>query len=475
MSEWAVARRAGAAFLFSLSIGSTTAMATDAASAIAERFAAETDRTQARQEPAQPARNAKSKPTAARKQHAKPKTDDEKRRAAAQAAENARRLAEQRNAEEAEMLERARREAQEMREREEQARLVEEARRLIIEAEKERNNAEALLARERQQAAQQRARIAPPPSDTDARQREAAESATRRAALEAAERERAKAEEEEKLAQLRRDETRRLIEKLNRMRQIREARIAAQERQRRALAEQSAHEAPPYTVRTVPPARTETESAEGGAPPSRVTPDSAPSPLPGEPRMALGGRSRADDGFPETGRDDERHGQVTVLLIMAPGHYGIRRHGPKVADPILCKPDGCYVSEGADRPARFLPGRKALGFGNTFGQRAGACRQHLGCVFRGIELRRLPAYLQPVDLHILKHDRRRPHEVAGDSDCRTGSGHLVCERGIYAEDYAMWIVPERIADAVGPVVLEEAVQEGLKGPRSADIFSLLGR
>jgi colicin import membrane protein len=109
------------------------------------------------------------------------------------------------------------------------------------------------------------------------------------------------------------------------------------------------------------------------------------------------------------------------------------------------------------------------------GQRAGACRQHLGCVFRGIELRRLPAYLQPVDLHILKHDRRRPHEVAGDSACRTGSGHLVCERGIYAEDYAMWIVPERMADAVGPVVLEEAVQEGLKGPRSADIFSLLGR
>jgi hypothetical protein len=127
---------------------------------------------------------------------------------------------------------------------------------------------------------------------------------------------------------------------------------------------------------------------------------------------------------------------------MAPGNYGIRRNGPKIADPILCAPDGCYVSEGPDRPARFLPGHRALGFGNTWGARAGACQGRLGCVFRGIELGDLPAYLQPVDMHILRHDRRRP---------------------------------ELMADAVGPVVLEDAVTDGLKGPRSADIFPLLRR
>jgi colicin import membrane protein len=192
--------------------------------------------------------------------------------------------------------------------------------------------------------------------------------------------------------------------------------------------------------------------------------------------MALGGRDRAgEDGFPETYRDDWRADRVTVLLVLAPGTYGIRRHGPKVADPVLCTPVGCYVSEGADRPARFMPGRKALGFGNTWGSRAGACRQRLGCVFRAIELGRLPAYLQPVDLHILKHDRRRPHEVAGDSACRASGGRLLCGRGIYADDYVMWIVPERQAEAAGAEALERAVREGLNGPRSADIFPLLGR
>ena len=126
---------------------------------------------------------------------------------------------------------------------------------------------------------------------------------------------------------------------------------------------------------------------------------------------------------------------------MEPGTYGIRRNGPKVADPILCTRDGCYVSAGAERPAVFLPGRKALGFGNTWGARAGACRNTLGCVFRGVELGALPGFLQPVDLHILKHDRRVGHAVLADSDCRTEAGRLSCRHGIDADNYAMWIIP----------------------------------
>jgi hypothetical protein len=39
----------------------------------------------------------------------------------------------------------------------------------------------------------------------------------------------------------------------------------------------------------------------------------------------------------------------------------------------------------------------------------------------------------------------------------------------------MWIVPERLAEAAGAEALERAVREGLNGPRSADIFPLLGR
>ena len=158
--------------------------------------------------------------------------------------------------------------------------------------------------------------------------------------------------------------------------------------------------------------------------------------------------------------------RVTVLMIMAPGTYGIRR-GASVADPVLCTTDGCYVSNGADIPARFMPRRRALGVGNTFGARAGACRQSLSCVFRDVAFE-YPALLQPVDLHVLKHDRRRPQRILTDSDCRLAAGRLACSRGVYADDYVLWIVPERIAAMAGPEVLEQALRDGLSYSRSAE-------
>ena len=105
---------------------------------------------------------------------------------------------------------------------------------------------------------------------------------------------------------------------------------------------------------------------------------------------------------------------MTVLLVMTPGTYGIRRNGPKVADPILCTRDGCYVSAGAERSAVFLPGRKALGFGNTWATRAGACRNRSDASSAASSSGTLPGFLQPVDLHILKHDRRAGHAVLGE-------------------------------------------------------------
>ena len=116
-----------------------------------------------------------------------------------------------------------------------------------------------------------------------------------------------------------------------------------------------------------------------------------------------------------------------------------------------------------------MPGRMAFRFGNTFGARAGACRGSLGCVFRDVELGSLPGYLQPVDLHILKHDRREVHTVLDDSGCRAAAGQLVCTHGVQAEDYTMWIVPESLAAAAGPAALERAVADGLNGRRSAEL------
>ena len=162
--------------------------------------------------------------------------------------------------------------------------------------------------------------------------------------------------------------------------------------------------------------------------------------------------------------------RVAILIAMLPGNKGIRRHN-KTADPVLCLNDGCYLSEGAAYPARFLPTRRVLGFGNTFGERAAACRNHLGCVFRGVAVLEFPLILQPVDMHVIKHARRIIQAIETDSACSAEAGRLVCARGIYAENYAMWVVPESLAQAIGPEALERAVAEGLNGPRSAGLVN----
>lgn len=154
--------------------------------------------------------------------------------------------------------------------------------------------------------------------------------------------------------------------------------------------------------------------------------------------------------------------RVTVLLSMMPGHHGIRRHH-RTGDPILCGEPGCFVSAGADAPADLMPLRRAFGFGRTMGERAGACSNSLGCVFRDVELGAFPAILQPVDMRLLKHDRRMPQMLHETSECRLSGGRLSCT-AIHGPDYTMWVVPEDVARAAGPEVLERAVEEGLDGP-----------
>jgi hypothetical protein len=357
----------------------------------------------------------------------------------------------------------------------------------------------------------------------DAQQAEAARAADERAKTEAAAREAERAQraeaaartkaEADRLAQVEADRlaaewtrravaNRQAVHKLARVRDIRVARLAAQAQRAE-------------TERKLADAQRKAEDERRAAAPENRKPDVAEAPRPergGEERTLGSARETAGTGedidprtlrLPKVGerdpvRPDPRtpetqqrasrdidlpdlrpdlriesgvpgERRVTVLLVMAPGNYGIRRGGPKVADPIMCTVAGCYISLGAATPARFLPGRQATGFGNTIGGRAGACRQTLGCIFRGIDIAEREGYLQPVDLHILKHDRRRPQIIDRDSDCRVDDGRLQCRRGIYAEDYAMWVIPERMATAVGPAVLERALDEGLAAPRSADL------
>jgi hypothetical protein len=481
----------------------TSAAANDAGHKMAEKFAGpESKQGEGARKATAPAkkdsaktvedkRKQDEKAALARKAAERKAQEARKRKAAEEkrlAAERARLIAEQRAADEADMLARARREAEESRAAEEHERLAAEARRLLQEAEAERAKAEQLLSSQAPKTDD------PPVANADD----------------------AKAQADAALAQQRMEETRRLAEKLKRVRQIRDARLAAQARraeQAQAAAQSTppppapaAEASPPVHAQTAqPPADVPSAVAEASpakadpvvpaaeqaspAPPLLPPPVAAPAPATvveprpepePEPAKSVGEMPSAVASAPphatpapptpaatRTGQPVET--RVTVLLVMEPGSYGIRRGGPRIADPLLCVSDGCYVSAGPDQTAVFLRGRKALGVGNTLGGRAGACRGALGCVFRGVELGALPAYLQPVDMHIFKHDRRRPQVVQTDSACSAGVGRLVCTQGVYADDYVMWIVPESVAEAIGPAALQRAVAEGLNGPRSAEL------
>ena len=501
--------------------------ANDSAHSVADKFASEPERSEAaKREDARKAEDARKREAelkadkareeaAARRAAEALKADKEKadkaRRAKAQPAEAAPKTADRRKADEDEMVARARRESEETQAAEEARILAEQA--LAMERAKAELQASQAAEQERAKADAQRraagrgkepdtARAEDDRAKLEALAREAA--GVKQAETDRAEEERAKAAAAERVKQaeaeararaetdrLAADWTRRAVanrqavQKLARMRDIREARLAAQAQRAEAQ-------------RQLADAQRKVEEAQRAAAPENRKPEVAELPAPDRPmerrqgsavetaeRQGLGAdtprlpdlrvpdrqeRASREVDLPDLrvpGVPGER--TVTVLLVMAPGTYGIRRNGPKVADPIMCTTEGCYVSTGPGAPAKFLPGRKGTGMGNTFGARAGACRQSLSCIFRGIDLDEREGYLQPVDLHILRHDRRRPQMITGDSDCRVDAGRLSCRRGIYAEDYAMWVVSERMANAVGPAGLERALEEGLAAPRSADL------
>jgi hypothetical protein len=228
-------------------------------------------------------------------------------------------------------------------------------------------------------------------------------------------------------ARKREDELQRLSDKLRRASQLRSARPAA-------------------------PVDTpwKTEVTEADAP----KPDYHP-----QERSALGHKLIAP-------RADSTDSRVAVLMVMKPGDRGIRRL-EKTADPILCTLEGCYISNGSGTPAQFISLRRSFGFLNTFGPRAGACRQQTACVFRGVDITAANAIVQPVDMKVMVHDRRAMKPAVADDSCTVDAGRLSCARPIRGEDYTLWVVPETVAAKAGSAALARAVEDGLPETRRA--------
>jgi colicin import membrane protein len=162
--------------------------------------------------------------------------------------------------------------------------------------------------------------------------------------------------------------------------------------------------------------------------------------------------------------------RVTVLLVMQPGTNGIRRYGKKTADPVLCSRSTCWIGAGIDRSATVASRGQALGPGNTLGRRAAACNQHLECAFRDIDLKTLPTTVQPIDLRIMRHDRREFLDIEADPSCRMLSGSLVCDKTYTARTWRAWVVPEAVAAAAGKAALEAALAGSLGARASAELI-----
>jgi hypothetical protein len=279
---------------------------------------------------------------------------------------------------------------------------------------------------------------APARSAPKSEEAEMLEKARREAAERIAAQKSAAAASNAQLEKQRDEELARISEKLRKAREAREARIARGEI-KPAPAQKPSFNLPWQTDVTAAP-------IEKKAPEFDTSERSALGVAPSRPEMASG--------------------RYTVLLTMAPGDRGIRRLN-KRADPVLCTNDGCWISRGPDLAAELRADRRVFGLSNVFGARAGACSNQLGCVFRGIELREKPSFLQPVDLRMISHDRRLGQVVHADSQCAVTRGQLSCKQPFAAGDYTMWIVPEALANDAGVEALKRVVTADIAPPRAS--------
>ncbi len=179
-------------------------------------------------------------------------------------------------------------------------------------------------------------------------------------------------------------------------------------------------------------------------------------------RFGLGARPSQEAEF-SLGRG----GRATILMVLAP--TGTRqRDSERGSDPILCVTSGCYVSNGAQAPATYHSFNASLSLGGRLGRGAGECNHSSVCVFRNVDLGAGPAMVQPINLRLVRHDRREQREVSVDDSCRVVDGRLSCSRPVRTASYTLWVVPETIARDIGPEMLAGALSAGLRTAQTAE-------
>jgi len=230
-------------------------------------------------------------------------------------------------------------------------------------------------------------------------------------------------------------------EMLERARAEAEARRAADQKAPVELKVKPAAPAAPAAAAPATPAAVKPAAAPTGAAP-KVEANAAPltnAPAASEPPAATTGSAT----------------RASILLVLNPGQSEEKRATSK-ASPILCLQETCYVSGGAQAPAKAFARAEATRSGAS----AGDCIGKPLCVFRGVALPP-QSFIQIVDLGPAELIRMETIEAKADTSCMIADGTLVCEAPITAPDYRMWLVPEPTAEKAGAAELEAAVADEL--------------
>lgn len=155
---------------------------------------------------------------------------------------------------------------------------------------------------------------------------------------------------------------------------------------------------------------------------------------------------------------------VLVTPRMADGAAWDIGHG---ADIVLCGTKGCYVSEGLDKPATFYEDSGAF----RLLKKAGACRDHLTCVFRAVDLGKLnkpddpEAYIQLIDVDYVSHNYMSKISLTGPMVCDEVSGRFSCEGGVHKRTFSLWAIDEGLAARAKRDGLDQVLFHGLPEQR----------
>ena len=188
----------------------------------------------------------------------------------------------------------------------------------------------------------------------------------------------------------------------------------------------------------------------------------------------------ADQGKPvissqkSTSSADGRGALTVAVVITAQQADGSDWDVGFGADLVLCGAKGCYVSHGLSAPAVFYAG----GSGLRLLKKAGACRDTLKCVFRGVELQKLitdqEPFVQLVDVDYVSHTYLPKTDLRQNFGCQFEKAIVSCKQGVHGAAFSLWALPETLADRAGRAGLDQVLFKGVMQQRPDALTVALG-